>query len=475
VTFCQHARCASNREFLAAGSAEWTEIHEADPAALLDMLGSVPEFRKERGREYSLTFILSVCVVAALAGAENYREIATVVASISQQMLRLLGVEWNYFRQRYEHPRRTTIWLALTSVDAGELDRITGKWLLSQARRSREDDGSFSWVVAVDGKVMRGAWTDENEQVTLFSAMLHREAITIAQVMVPGDTNEITQVKALAKECGIRDGESVLATLDAAHANRETTEFIAGQQGWDYLITVKTDKVSLYRKASGAIIPVLSRTLHDIMTESARGCTKIWSCWTADASGINFPHLRQVACIAREIFNRQGEKICKEVAIKVTSAGRGKLTAADLNRHARNHWGIENKSHYVRDTVFREDHNQSFKGNGPQTLASLHNLAIGLLRLKGAESIRETMQMIQLDRELALGYMTTERNVSYVVLPANGPAHILPGTGQPRSGGASRPWLFNSCNVRAPNGSGVGAVAAAQCGGDTPTRVATVR
>jgi predicted transposase YbfD/YdcC len=421
VTFCQHVRCTSNQENAAEDLAGESEIREADPSALLELLGSVLDFRKAKGCRYALAFILAVCVVAALTGAENYREIATVAASISQPMLRALGAEWNYFSQRYEYPRRTTIWAVLTGIDAGELDRVTGEWLLSQARQSREDDGAFSWVIAMDGKVMRGAWTDENPTVTLFSAMLHREAVTIAQVMVPSDTNETTQVKALAKNCEILESECALVTLDAAHANKETAEFIAGKQKWDYLITVKTDKAALYRQAAEVIMAALPGTPGDIMQESGRGCTKVWSCWTADASGIKFPHLRQVACILREVFNRQGEKISKEVAVKVTSAGPEKITAAAINRHARNHWGIENKSHYVRDAVLREDHNQSFTGEGPQALASLRNLAIGLLRLKGSKKIRETMHAIQLDRELALDYMATERNIAYVALPSNGP------------------------------------------------------
>jgi DDE family transposase len=230
VTFCQHAHCASNQESSAAGLAEEAVIREADPSVLLEMLGSVPDFRKAKGRHYVLAFTMAVCVVAALAGAENYREIATVAASISQPMLHALGAEWNYFSRRYECLRRTTIWTVLTGIDAGELDRITGEWLLSQAGRSRENDGSFSWIIAMDGKVMRGAWTDENEAVTLFSAMLHREAVTIVQVMVPADTNETTQVKTLVKNFRIRDSECVLVTLDAAHANRGTAEFIAGEQ-----------------------------------------------------------------------------------------------------------------------------------------------------------------------------------------------------------------------------------------------------
>jgi predicted transposase YbfD/YdcC len=29
------------------------------------------------------------------------------------------------------------------------------------------------------------------------------------------------------------------------------------------------------------------------------------------------------------------------------------MTAVSVNLHVRKHWGIENKSHYVRDTVYR--------------------------------------------------------------------------------------------------------------------------
>jgi hypothetical protein len=94
--------------------------------------------------------------------------------------------------------------LNLTHVDAARLDRITGTWLLAQARKYRDEDGGIRWVIAIDGKVMRGAWTDENDKVTLFSAMLQEEALTIVHVRVPDGTNEITQVKALAKELGIQ-------------------------------------------------------------------------------------------------------------------------------------------------------------------------------------------------------------------------------------------------------------------------------
>jgi len=55
------------------------------------------------------------------------------------------------------------------------------------------------------------AWTDENDKVTLFSAMLHREAVTIAQVRVPDGTNEITQAGTLLDTAGIPGGEPALS------------------------------------------------------------------------------------------------------------------------------------------------------------------------------------------------------------------------------------------------------------------------
>ena len=83
------------------------------------------------------------------------------------------------------------------------------------------------------------------------------------------------------------------------------------------------------------------------------------------------------------------------------------MTAADASRHARGHWGIENKSHYVRDTTWREDANQSYTGNGPHALTSLRNLAAGLFRIKGENAIKETTELVSRDRMGALQFMTT--------------------------------------------------------------------
>src|ERR1019366_9673320 len=54
-----------------------------------------------------------------------------------------------------------TIRRVLCGIDASLLDRITGGWLAGHAAKVDDDE----LAVAVDGKVLRGAWTDENDQV----------------------------------------------------------------------------------------------------------------------------------------------------------------------------------------------------------------------------------------------------------------------------------------------------------------------
>ena len=52
----------------------------------------------------------------------------------------------------------------------------------------------------------------------------------------------------------------------------------------------------------------------------------------------------------------------------------------------RGHWGIE-ALHHVRDVTYGEDASQIRTGNGPQVMATLRNLAIGILKLSGHPSI----------------------------------------------------------------------------------------
>lgn len=376
---------------------------DADISSLLEMLGAIDDPRREKGKQHPLVFVLAVCVVASLAGAKGYSEIARKARDMTQALLGKLGAEWDWFRSRYKFPSKWTIRLVLSGIDGDHMDKVTGSWLAAQSAASKGGE----WEIAVDGKVMRGAWTAENEQVTLFSAMIREEGITVAQVRVPDGTNETTQAGALLDSLPVPESDPAVFTLDAAHTQKETAEAIRKRPGWHYVMTVKGNQPTLQRAVFDAVLPFLKGKAHHIMEDRSRGQRKTWSCWTADADGIDFPGAAQAAIVIREVFEVSGDRIGKEMALLLTSADTERMSAATLSRHKRSHWGIENKSHYPRDTVYREDHNQTWTGDGPQVLASIHGLAMGLIRLKGINQIKETAEWVAGDRARALHFMAT--------------------------------------------------------------------
>ncbi|TCJ31279.1 hypothetical protein [Parafrankia sp. BMG5.11] len=61
----------------------------------------------------------------------------------------------------------------------------------------------------------------------------------------------------------------------------------------------------------------------------------------------------------------------------------------------------------MRDTIWREDANQTYSGNGPRTLAVLRNLALSLFRLHGITKVKETTEFIARARNRALTFLAT--------------------------------------------------------------------
>ena len=207
-----------------AESSTSTGEDEREPniSSLLEMLGRLTDPRSPQGRRHELVFTLAGAV---LAGASNYRQVASQVADLPQSLLAKLGATWNWFHNRYDWPSEPTLRRVLQTIDAAQLDLLIGSWLFERAHRDTEG----LLAIAVDGKVLRGAWTDDNGQVTLFSAMIHGTGVTVAQIRVPDATNEITQVDTLLAGIPAGTPERVILTLDAAHTQRDTAQHLRAE------------------------------------------------------------------------------------------------------------------------------------------------------------------------------------------------------------------------------------------------------
>nr|WSZ18910.1 transposase [Streptomyces canus] len=104
------------------------------------------------------------------------------------------------------------------------------------------------------------------------------------------------------------------------------------------------------------------------------------------------------ARLALRIHRRRqesGKRQTRETVYAVTSLDTHQASPADLGGYVRGRWGIENSSNHVRDVVFAEDASTVHTGNAPRTMAALRNLAIGRLRLLGADNIAKTTRAIR--------------------------------------------------------------------------------
>ncbi|MEZ5941385.1 MAG: hypothetical protein R3C18_08345 [Planctomycetaceae bacterium] len=113
---------------------------------------------------------------------------------------------------------------------------------------------------------------------------------------------------------------------------------------------------------------------------------------------LDWPGARQVVMYVR-LVDCQG-KTTRQVHYAITNLPRHAASAHDLLTWRRGCWGIENRTFYVRDVAYREDHSQIRLGQLPRVMASVRNAAIDFLRALGAQNVTAALRenALRLDR-----------------------------------------------------------------------------
>ena len=118
--------------------------------------------------------------------------------------------------------------------------------------------------------------------------------------------------------------------------------------------------------------------------------------------------MAQVFAVGRHVIMKKTGQERVEVVYGVTSLRPERADPSRLLELVRGHWGIENKSHWVRDVTFDEDRSQVRSGNIPPLLAALRTTAIGLLRRAGSTNIAKACRHMAAQPAKALALMGIE-------------------------------------------------------------------
>jgi predicted transposase YbfD/YdcC len=353
-------------------------------ADLREHLAAVPDPRHRRGRRHAISTILLIAAAAALTGARSFAAIGEWAADLPQHLLAVLGARMDRRRGRYRAPDEATVRRVLGSVDGDALDDALGAWLAGRAPRVR--------AIAVDGKTLRGTCDATGQGgVHLLAAMTHDSGVVVAQQEVDSKTNEITCFQPLLSIVGGNvDMTGVVVTADALHTQRAHASYLVEELHADYVLTVKENQPTLFARLDA--LPWAYTPDHSTKNKG-HGRIEHRTIQTQPVSeDIGFPYAAQAFLIERYVTDTSSGKCSAVAVLGVTSLTTDRAGSPQIAGHVRQHWGIENKLHYVRDVTYGEDASRVRAGNAPRVMASFRNLAVSVQRLAGHTNIAAALR-----------------------------------------------------------------------------------
>lgn len=357
---------------------------------LLHRLSAISDGRGDQGRSHPVAVVLTLAACAVVAGMRSFTAIAGWTADVEQRVLDLLYAPFRHSGTQANAPSKVTMWRVITGVDGDHFDAIVGAWLSEQAGNGATsaaiDVGGRTAVVGlhVDGKAVRGAKDEHGGQVHLLAAMTSDNGLVVAQTEVGVKTNEIPMFRTLLDGLDIA---RTLITADCLHTQRGHAEYLY-RRGADFIFCVKGNQPKLFEALD--VLPWRDVPITHRQTDRGHGrittrTIQVLPC----PHDLPFPHVKQVFLIERHVTDLAGNELSHIAVLGITSLDADRGTPETIARSVRHHWGIE-VLHWIRDTLYREDHSTARTRSGPRNMATLRNLAIGAIRLAGRTDITET-------------------------------------------------------------------------------------
>jgi len=357
---------------LAAGA--FAALSEA--VVFLSHFKDLPDPRQPGKVIYPLDEVLLLCLLAVLAGAETFVDIAL----FGEKKLNLLR-RFRPFRDGT--PSHDQLGDIFATLDAVKFQHCFVSWVASLT-------GTAAEVIAIDGKTVRRSFQKKGAKapIHMVSAFAARQRLVLGQVKVAEKSNEIVAIPALLDMLAI---EGAIVSIDAMGCQRDIAEKIVAKKA-DYVLALKGNQgtlredVELFateQKANGFKDTQVSRH-QTVDGDHGRIETRTYTAfhdidWLKERH--DWPGLNGVVMVesTREIPGSSPgtDKIERETRFYITS-----LTwlAYQLGPVIRSHWAIENSLHWVMDMIFRDDECRIRTEHAPANFTTLKHMAHNLIR-----------------------------------------------------------------------------------------------
>ncbi len=353
---------------------------------------------RQRGKiTYPLDEVLLLCLLAVLAGAECFTEIAL----FGTKKLALLR-RFRPFRDGT--PAHDHLGDILATLDAEQFQSCFAAWVAAVA-------GVPAGVVAVDGKTARRSGQKKGAKgaIHMVSAFAARQRLVLGQVKVAEKSNEIVAIPKLLDMLAI---DGAIVTIDAMGCQRDITQTVIDKKA-DYVLALKgnqgslRDDVELFVSEQQARGFADTRISQDTTVDGDHGRIETRTTtvvhdvrWLQERH--DWPGLKAVVIVesSREISG----KIEQETRYYLTSLA---MLAVRLGPVIRSHWAVENSLHWVMDMIFRDDECRVRTDHAPANFTTIKHMALNLLRRPaGKQSLRGRRKAASWDDDFLASLLT---------------------------------------------------------------------
>ena len=350
-----------------------------EATVFLSHFNDLPDPRQPGKVMYPLAEVLLLALLAVLAGAESFVDIAR----FGQKKLDLLRRFLPFLNGTPSHDQLGAIFAWL---DAERFQRAFVAWVAARM-------GVPAEVIAIDGQTLRRSHQKKGGKaaIHMVSAFAARQRIVLGQLKVGEKSNEIIAIPKLLEMLAI---EGAIVTIDAMGCQRDIAQKIVDKKA-DYVLALKGNQGSLRedvelfvaeQQANGFADTTISR---DSTVDGDHG--RIETRTTTVIHDVewlqkrhNWPGLKSIVVVEsrREI----GGKVEQETRFYITSLV---LLASLLGPIVRSHWAVENSLHWVMDMIFRSDECRIRTDHAPANFTTIKHIAQNLIRkASGKDSMR---------------------------------------------------------------------------------------
>jgi len=222
---------------------------ETATRSLYEVFCQIPDPRHRRGTVYSLASVLTLVATAMLCGRRSLAAIAEWGQHYNHLAPYLGFTRRTKDGSAYRTPCTSELHTLLAALPAAVFEAALTGWILDQGVAGLEER-----VVALDGKTLRGSQGHQLPGVHLLAAYCRDVEAVLAQLAVPGKTNEHKAALELLKLIPLK---GTVITGDAAFTQRDFCAAVIRGEG-DYFLTVKDNQPTLEADIRAAFRPAFS-------------------------------------------------------------------------------------------------------------------------------------------------------------------------------------------------------------------------